>query len=235
MAVPGAGPSPPSLPRSVPPSLRPPARAARPAPPPAAPRAAPRAAPGREGAAAPARRVTFPAAGSPEPPPSRRHPPLRAVPAPGERVPRGMSCASGSVVLPAGEPPRAAAAPLELPAGAGEASGDTPEEGEGRRGGSESGAAGGDKPETRSVCSSSESGSGGHGGGAGPICKICFQGPEQVSTGAGGGRAAPAHLRTLGSGSSPVPGADLGGAPRLESPSPAAAVRGGCGKSLGRT
>ncbi|KAL9870456.1 E3 ubiquitin-protein ligase MARCHF11 [Geothlypis trichas] len=90
-----------------------------------------------------------------------------------------MSCASGSVVLPAGEPPRAAAAPLELPAGAGEASGDTPEEGEGRRGGSESGAAGGDKPETRSVCSSSESGSGGHGGGAGPICKICFQGPEQ--------------------------------------------------------
>ncbi|XP_030122962.1 E3 ubiquitin-protein ligase MARCHF11 [Taeniopygia guttata] len=90
-----------------------------------------------------------------------------------------MSCASGSVVLPAGEPPPAAAAPLELPAGAGEASGDTPEEGEDPRGGSESGAAGDDKPETRSVCSSSESGSGGHAGGAGPICKICFQGPEQ--------------------------------------------------------
>uniref|UniRef100_A0A8C3QWR5 RING-type E3 ubiquitin transferase n=46 Tax=Passeriformes TaxID=9126 RepID=A0A8C3QWR5_9PASS len=102
-----------------------------------------------------------------------------------------MNCASGNVVLPAGEPPRAAAAPLELPAGAGEASGDTPEEGEGRRSGSESGAAGGDKPETPSVCSSSESGSGGHGGGAGPICKICFQGPEQVRRGAGGGRPAP--------------------------------------------
>lgn len=89
-----------------------------------------------------------------------------------------MSCAGGSVVVPPGEP--------------GEASGDGPEEGEsggpsggeGRRGGSESGraeaaAAAGDKPETRSVCSS-ESGSGSHPGGAGPICKICFQGPEQV-------------------------------------------------------
>lgn len=82
------------------------------------------------------------------------------------------------MVVPPGEP--------------GEASGDGPEEGEsggpsggeGRRGGSESGraeaaAAAGDKPETRSVCSS-ESGSGSHPGGAGPICKICFQGPEQV-------------------------------------------------------
>ncbi|CAM9254069.1 unnamed protein product [Bubo scandiacus] len=103
-----------------------------------------------------------------------------------------MSCAGGSVVLPAGNPPPDPAAPLELPAGAGrEASGDPPEEGEsggpcagsGRSGGSESGgaeagAAAGDKPETRSVCSS-ESGSGSHPGGAGPICKICFQGPEQ--------------------------------------------------------
>lgn len=81
------------------------------------------------------------------------------------------------MVVPPGEP--------------GEASGDGPEEGEsggpsggdGRRGGSESGraeaGAAGDKPETRSVCSS-ESGSGSHPGGAGPICKICFQGPEQV-------------------------------------------------------
>uniref|UniRef100_A0A8V0X866 RING-type E3 ubiquitin transferase n=1 Tax=Gallus gallus TaxID=9031 RepID=A0A8V0X866_CHICK len=42
----------------------------------------------------------------------------------------------------------------------------------------EAGAAADDKPETRSVCSS-ESGSGSHPGGAGPICKICFQGPEQ--------------------------------------------------------
>uniref|UniRef100_A0A8C5J2S4 RING-type E3 ubiquitin transferase n=2 Tax=Passerellidae TaxID=1729112 RepID=A0A8C5J2S4_JUNHY len=163
-------------PRSVPPRV-----------PPAPPRPAARGparrsshSAGREGAAAPARPPGhLPGRRQPRPPPGRRHPPLPAVPAPGERVPRGMSCASGSVVLPAGEPPRAAAAPLELPAGAGEASGDTPEEGEGRRGGSESGAAGGDKPETRSVCSSSESGSGGHGGGAGPICKICFQGPEQ--------------------------------------------------------
>ncbi|KAK2518102.1 March11 [Columba livia] len=102
-----------------------------------------------------------------------------------------MSCAGGSVVLPPAEQQRDPAAPLELPAGAGEKSGDTPEEGEsggpssgeGRRGGSESGraeagATGGDKPETRSVCSS-ESGSGSHPGGAGPICKICFQGPEQ--------------------------------------------------------
>eukprot|EP00075_Anas_platyrhynchos_P015160 XP_027304413.1 E3 ubiquitin-protein ligase MARCH11 [Anas platyrhynchos] len=40
------------------------------------------------------------------------------------------------------------------------------------------GGAQGDKPETRSVCSS-ESGSGSQPGGAGPICKICFQGPEQ--------------------------------------------------------
>lgn len=112
-----------------------------------------------------------------------------------------MNCASGSVVLPAEEPPRAAAAPLDLPAGAGEASGDTPEEGECRGSGSESGAAGGDKPETRSVCSSSESGSGGHAGGAGPICKICFQGPEQVRRGAGGGRPAPrtpSHPRLRG-------------------------------------
>ncbi|OPJ76502.1 hypothetical protein AV530_016174 [Patagioenas fasciata monilis] len=102
-----------------------------------------------------------------------------------------MSCAGGSVVLPPAEQQRDPAAPLELPAGAGEKSGDIPEEGEsggpssgeGRRGGSESGraeagATGGDKPETRSVCSS-ESGSGSHPGGAGPICKICFQGPEQ--------------------------------------------------------
>lgn len=146
-----------------------------------------------------------------------------------------MSCASGSVVLPAGEPPGAAAAQLELPAGAGEASGDSPEEGEGRSGGSESGAAGGDKPETRSVCSSSESGSGGHAGGAGPICKICFQGPEQVRRGAGGGRAAPRTPSHPRAGPSPVPGADLGVAPRRESPSPAAAVRAGCGERLGRT
>lgn len=145
------------------------------------------------------RRVTFPAAGSEKGALAalfpRRHPPLRAVPAPGEGVPRagaGMSCAGGSVVLPPAEQQRDPAAPLELPAGAGEKSGDTPEEGEsggpssgeGRRGGSESGraeagATGGDKPETRSVCSS-ESGSGSHPGGAGPICKICFQGPEQV-------------------------------------------------------
>ncbi|XP_075603235.1 E3 ubiquitin-protein ligase MARCHF11 [Balearica regulorum gibbericeps] len=102
-----------------------------------------------------------------------------------------MSCAGGSVVLPPGEPQRDLAAPLEVPTGAEEESGDTPEEGEsggpsageGRRGGSESGGAeagavAGDKPETRSVCSS-ESGSGSHPGGAGPICKICFQGPEQ--------------------------------------------------------
>uniref|UniRef100_A0A8V5FUQ3 RING-type E3 ubiquitin transferase n=1 Tax=Melopsittacus undulatus TaxID=13146 RepID=A0A8V5FUQ3_MELUD len=109
-----------------------------------------------------------------------------------------MSCAGGSLVLPPAEPQRDPGAPLGLPAGAGEASGDTPEEGEsggpstgeGRRGGSEAGAAGGDKPETRSVCSS-ESGSGSHPGGAGPICKICFQGPEQVSRAgqAGGLRA----------------------------------------------
>ncbi|KAM6349859.1 E3 ubiquitin-protein ligase MARCHF11 [Podargus strigoides] len=103
-----------------------------------------------------------------------------------------MSCAGGSVVLPPGEQQRDPAAPLELPAGAGQASGDTPEGSErgssraceGRRGGSESGraeagAAGGDKPERRSVCSS-ESGSGSsHPGGAGPFCKICFQGAEQ--------------------------------------------------------
>lgn len=115
-----------------------------------------------------------------------------------------MNCAAGSVVLPPGEPQRDPAAPVELPAGAGEASGDIPEEGEsggpsageGRRGGSDSGhaeqgAAAGDKPETRSVCSS-ESGSGSHPGGAGPICKICFQGPEQVRrAGRGGGRTAP--------------------------------------------
>uniref|UniRef100_A0A8C3KKC4 RING-type E3 ubiquitin transferase n=4 Tax=Charadriiformes TaxID=8906 RepID=A0A8C3KKC4_9CHAR len=98
------------------------------------------------------------------PPAPRRHPSLWALPAPGERVPRagaGMS--------------------------SGEASGDAPEEGEsggpgggeGRRGGSEAGAAAGDKPESRSVCSSSESGGGSPPGGAGPICKICFQGPEQ--------------------------------------------------------
>ncbi|XP_064297797.1 E3 ubiquitin-protein ligase MARCHF11 [Phalacrocorax carbo] len=102
-----------------------------------------------------------------------------------------MSSAGGSVVLPPGEPQQEPAGPPQLPAGAGEASGDIPEDGEsggpgageGRRGGSESGraearAAAGDKPETRSVCSS-ESGSGSHPGGAGPICKICFQGPEQ--------------------------------------------------------
>ncbi|XP_025948072.1 E3 ubiquitin-protein ligase MARCH11-like, partial [Apteryx rowi] len=102
-----------------------------------------------------------------------------------------MSCAAGSSVLHPGAP----AAPLE-PSGAAEAAGDSPEEGEsggpsaappgadeGRRGGSESGraeagAGTGDQPETRSVCSS-ESGSGSNPGGAGPICKICFQGPEQ--------------------------------------------------------
>ncbi|XP_025896531.1 E3 ubiquitin-protein ligase MARCH11 [Nothoprocta perdicaria] len=39
-------------------------------------------------------------------------------------------------------------------------------------------AAAGGQPETRSVCSS-ESGSGSNPGGAGPICKICFQGREQ--------------------------------------------------------
>lgn len=107
-----------------------------------------------------------------------------------------MSRAAGSGAPRPAEPPREHGAPPELPpaAGAGEASGDPPAEpespgrgrspsaAEGRRGGSESGrgsAAAGDKPETRSVCSS-ESGSGSQPGGAGPICKICFQGPEQV-------------------------------------------------------
>ncbi|XP_053873583.1 E3 ubiquitin-protein ligase MARCHF11 [Malaclemys terrapin pileata] len=104
--------------------------------------------------------------------------------------------------------PAAAAAPLELPVaeesaglrrlqpqekpaaddppGAGQSSGSggtPPGPSEGRRGGSErargeAGAVGGDKPETRSVCGS-DSGSDSNPGGAGPICKICFQGAEQ--------------------------------------------------------
>uniref|UniRef100_A0A8C4IWE7 RING-type E3 ubiquitin transferase n=2 Tax=Dromaius novaehollandiae TaxID=8790 RepID=A0A8C4IWE7_DRONO len=102
-----------------------------------------------------------------------------------------MSCAGGSGVLH----PSETAAPLEPP-------GDSPEEGErggpsaappaaGSEGGrAEAGAGAGDQPETRSVCSS-ESGSGSNPGGAGPICKICFQGPEQVRS-AGRARGAPA-------------------------------------------
>ncbi|XP_068526932.1 E3 ubiquitin-protein ligase MARCHF11 [Anas acuta] len=78
------------------------------------------------------------------------------------------------------EPPRGHSAPQEPPpaagagagSGAGEASGEPPSEPD------SPGGAQGDKPETRSVCSS-ESGSGSQPGGAGPICKICFQGPEQ--------------------------------------------------------
>uniref|UniRef100_A0A8C3I934 RING-type E3 ubiquitin transferase n=1 Tax=Chrysemys picta bellii TaxID=8478 RepID=A0A8C3I934_CHRPI len=84
----------------------------------------------------------------------------------------------------------AAAAPGEAggrrPPGAGQSSGSggtPPGPSEGRRGGSErargeAGAVGGDKPETRSVCGS-DSGSDSNPGGAGPICKICFQGAEQ--------------------------------------------------------
>lgn len=90
-----------------------------------------------------------------------------------------MSGAAGSGVPHAGEPQRESGVPLELPAAAGEASGDPSAEGESGGSSGEAGAAADDKPETRSVCSS-ESGSGSHPGGAGPICKICFQGPEQV-------------------------------------------------------
>ncbi|TFK12392.1 sushi domain-containing protein 3 [Platysternon megacephalum] len=109
---------------------------------------------------------------------------------------------------PQRDPAAAAAAPLELPGaeesaglrrlqpqekpaaddppGAGQSSGSggtPPGPSEGRRGGSErargeAGAVGGDKPETRSVCGS-DSGSDSNPGGAGPICKICFQGAEQ--------------------------------------------------------
>ncbi|OXB59181.1 hypothetical protein ASZ78_002633 [Callipepla squamata] len=89
-----------------------------------------------------------------------------------------MSDAGGSGVPQAGEPQREPGVPLEPPAAAGDASGDSPEEGESGGPSGEAGAAADDKPETRSVCSS-ESGSGSHPGGAGPICKICFQGPEQ--------------------------------------------------------
>lgn len=90
-----------------------------------------------------------------------------------------MSGAAGSGVPHAGEPQREPGVPLELPAVAGEASGDPSVEGESGGSGGEAGAAADEEPETRSVCSS-ESGSGSHPGGAGPICKICFQGPEQV-------------------------------------------------------
>lgn len=87
------------------------------------------------------------------------------------------------------EPPRGHSAPQEPPpaagagagSGAGEASGEPPSEPD------SPGGAQGDKPETRSVCSS-ESGSGSQPGGAGPICKICFQGPEQVRRGGAGGQ-----------------------------------------------
>lgn len=90
-----------------------------------------------------------------------------------------MSGAAGSGVPHAGEPQREPGVPLELPAVAGEASGDPSVEEESGGSGGEAGAAADEEPETRSVCSS-ESGSGSHPGGAGPICKICFQGPEQV-------------------------------------------------------
>lgn len=91
-----------------------------------------------------------------------------------------MSGAAGSGVPHAGEPQREPGVPLELPAVAGEARGDpSAEEESGGSGGEAGAAAADDEPETRSVCSS-ESGSGSHPGGAGPICKICFQGPEQV-------------------------------------------------------
>uniref|UniRef100_A0A8C0GAB4 RING-type E3 ubiquitin transferase n=1 Tax=Chelonoidis abingdonii TaxID=106734 RepID=A0A8C0GAB4_CHEAB len=80
--------------------------------------------------------------------------------------------------------PRRKPAADDPPGGASSGSGGTPPgPSEGRSGGSErargqAGAAGGDKPETRSVCGS-DSGSDSNPGGAGPICKICFQGAEQ--------------------------------------------------------
>uniref|UniRef100_A0A8C9F5D0 Membrane associated ring-CH-type finger 11 n=1 Tax=Pavo cristatus TaxID=9049 RepID=A0A8C9F5D0_PAVCR len=98
----------------------------------------------------------------PVPPRARHLLPPRPAPPPSRTAPHTHAHAAGA-----------------LPAAAGEASGDPSAEGESGGSSGEAGAAADDKPETRSVCSS-ESGSGSHPGGAGPICKICFQGPEQV-------------------------------------------------------
>ncbi|XP_061466528.1 E3 ubiquitin-protein ligase MARCHF11 [Rhineura floridana] len=93
-----------------------------------------------------------------------------------------MSCGGGSSGSPGGgEPPRDPAPLSETPPPppgitAGKATGVPPSPGP--SGCSVEGGAGqGEKPETRSVCSNSSGEAGG--GGAGPICKICFQGAEQ--------------------------------------------------------
>lgn len=125
------------------------------------------------------------AAGPDEPPtevvPRRRGadelpPPPAPLPPAGQEVSAAGDSGEGPRRLPEAAVPEAAAAgkgvPGEPEAGAG---------GEGERRGA------GDQPETRSVCSSRSSSSGGGDQRAGhqhqhhqPICKICFQGAEQV-------------------------------------------------------
>ncbi|CAM4511016.1 E3 ubiquitin-protein ligase MARCHF11 [Caretta caretta] len=116
-----------------------------------------------------------------------------SIPGPGKPQRDPAAAAAAQLELPGAEEsaglrrlqPQAEPA-ADDPTGAGQSSGSggtPPGPSEGRRGGSErargeAGAVGGDKPETRSVCGS-DSGSDSNPGGAGPICKICFQGAEQ--------------------------------------------------------
>lgn len=239
VAVPGAGPAPPSVPfplpslspsfppslslspPSLPPSVPPRVPPAPPRPPPAAPRAAPRPAPAvRERR----RRVTFPAA-------IRRS---GGAGAPGHELRLGQRRAAC----------RGAAASRRRPAGAA-----------GRGGGGQRGhPRGGRGPEGRlgergrrrrqardalGVQQQRERQRRPRRRGR-PHLQDLLPGPragEQSSRGRAAG--APRTLGTPAPGPSPVPGADPGDS-RLESPAPAvrapaAAVRGACGKRLGRT
>jgi E3 ubiquitin-protein ligase MARCH4/9/11 len=127
------------------------------------------------------------AAGLVEPPgevaPRRRGaddlpPPPLALPPAGQEVSAAGDCGEGPRCLPEAAAPEAAAGKPEAVAG-----------GEGERRGA------GDQPETRSVCSSRSSSSGSGEPRVGhqhqhhqPICKICFQGAEQVRPGGTRGR-----------------------------------------------
>lgn len=139
------------------------------------------------------------AAGLEEPPtevvPRRRGadelPPPPPLPSGGQEVSAAGDSGEGPRHLPEAAVPEAAAGkggPGESEAGAG---------GEGEQRGA------GDQPETRSVCSSRSSSSGGGDQRAGhqhqhhqPICKICFQGAEQVRPGGTPGQLGWARVGT---------------------------------------
>lgn len=109
-------------------------------------------------------------------------------------MPSRMSCVGESGgSLGAGEPQPDPAPPSDPPppvltgAAGAEAPGVPPGPGPSSCSAEAAGGAGhSEKPETRSVCSNSSGEAGG--GGAGPICKICFQGAEQVSVEGGLGQ-----------------------------------------------